>query len=249
MPLKTFGVMNTFFNALLSIRAFWRLEELDIIFYFIMLSILIIFICFTIKNRLLVQFKFRQFFSHIFELIFSSNIEEIMNVGKEIDIYLWEKEEDNTIDVVSRSKIKHIDASNCFEECFKWSEENNVEQDKLFFRRLHQSSSNNSFTKTIEHIRFLCGRLVLVLLFYYFFSLYLYNFLCVAFCYKWINKSVTKRTAFLLRCKKCSLLNHSLYWITTVIIFLNSDIRLWTERKRSQTRSRRRIACAAGIVP
>lgn len=60
-------------------------------------------------------------------------VEENQSAENKLAIEISEEEEGDTPAVVAVPPIKHTDAIDCFEKCIKWSEENNVEEEKIFF--------------------------------------------------------------------------------------------------------------------
>ncbi|XP_054088882.1 jerky protein homolog-like [Zeugodacus cucurbitae] len=65
------------------------------------------------------------------------------NPSAENELAIEISEEGDTAAVVAVPPIKHTDAIDCFEKCIKWSEENNVEQEKIFLlKSLHQKAQD-----------------------------------------------------------------------------------------------------------
>ncbi|XP_039958489.1 uncharacterized protein LOC120773572 [Bactrocera tryoni] len=70
-------------------------------------------------------------------------VEENPSAENELAIEISEEEEGDTAVVVAVPPVKHTDASDCFEKCIKWSEENIVEQEKIFLlKSLHQKAQD-----------------------------------------------------------------------------------------------------------
>ncbi|XP_050340268.1 uncharacterized protein LOC126766550 [Bactrocera neohumeralis] len=75
--------------------------------------------------------------------------EENPSAENELAIEISEEEEGDTAVVVAVPLIKHTDAIDCFEKCIKWSEENIVEQEKIFLlKSLHQKAQDLKISRS-----------------------------------------------------------------------------------------------------
>ncbi|XP_039969975.1 uncharacterized protein LOC120781822 [Bactrocera tryoni] len=80
-------------------------------------------------------------------------VEENPSAENELAIEISEEEEGDTAAVVAVPPIKHTDTIDFFEKCIKWSEENNVEQEKKFLlKNLHQKAQDLKISRPLKQM-------------------------------------------------------------------------------------------------